>query len=120
MENKMICPDCKEQEMVARKESVRYEESGLSNVVLKDLPLRHCGNCGNKLVSIPNISGLHCCIAISLVALGQKIEDYQDHMEELASKKPTHPSIFSLFYNKTGWHKDTKTLFTTENTEKRL
>ncbi|MDH3975429.1 MAG: YgiT-type zinc finger protein [Deltaproteobacteria bacterium] len=161
----MICPDCKKEEMVKGTETIRYEESGLPNVVLKDIPLRRCANCGNQLVSIPNLAGLHRCIAValvnkperltpleigflrkslgwskadfarklhvrpeqvsrwesskapvpmqvqselllrSLVAMGQKIDDYKDHMEELASKTATEPSIVSLGYDDAGWHK---------------
>ena len=161
----MICPDCKKDEMAQGKETIRYEECGLPNVVLKDILLRSCANCGNKLVSIPNLAGLHRCIAVvfvnkperlapaeigflrkslgwskadfarklhvrpeqvsrwesskspvpmqvqselllrSLVAMGQKIEDYKDHMEELASKDAVGLPIFSMSYDETGWHK---------------
>lgn len=63
----MICPDCKKDEMKKGKETIRYEECGLPNVVLKDILLRRCSNCGNQLVSIPNLAGLHRCIAVALV-----------------------------------------------------
>jgi len=161
----MICPDCKKEEMKDGKETIRYEESGLPNIVLKDVLLRSCSNCGNKLVSIPNLAGLHRSIAVmlvskperlapveigflrkslgwskadfarklhvrpeqasrwesskspvpmqvqselllrSLVAMGQKIEDYKDHMEEVASKDAAELPIFSMSYDETGWHK---------------
>ena len=161
----MICPDCKTEEMKQSKETIRYEESGLPNVVLKDIPLRRCLHCGNQLVSIPNLAGLHRTIAVvlvnkperllpteigflrkslgwskadfarklhvrpeqvsrwesskspvpmqvqselllrSLVAMGQKIEDYKDHMEEFASKDAAELPIFSMTYDEKGWHK---------------
>lgn len=165
MEVGMICPDCKKEEMVKGTETIRYEECGLPHVVLKDIPLRRCTNCGNQLVSIPSLAGLHRTIAValvnkperlspleiaflrkslgwskadfarklhvrpeqvsrwesskspvpmqvqselllrSLVAMGQKIENYKDHMEELASKDAAETAIVSLVYNDTGWHK---------------
>ena len=41
----------------------------------------------------------------SLVAMGQKIEDYKDHMEELAFKEAAKAPIFSMSYDENGWHK---------------
>lgn len=159
----MICPDCNQTEMIQKKETVRYEESGLSHVVLKNIPVRHCSSCGNQLVSIPNLSGLHRCIAVALVlkpervtpeevsflrkslgwskthfarklhvrpeqvsrweskknpvpmsiqgelllrtlvAMGQKIDDYEKHLEEFASSQADKPHLLSMLYDHGGW-----------------
>jgi len=45
----------------------RYAESGLPNVVLHGVQVRTCGTCGEEEVAIPNIAGLHRCIAAMLV-----------------------------------------------------
>lgn len=46
----------------------RYVESGLSNVTLHGVEVRKCGNCGKEEVAIPNIAGLHACIARLIAA----------------------------------------------------
>jgi putative zinc finger/helix-turn-helix YgiT family protein len=46
----------------------RYTESGLPYVVLHGVQVRKCQECGEEEVAIPNISGLHRCIAAILVA----------------------------------------------------
>lgn len=63
----MVCPDCRQGEMAEAREAVRYDESGLMNLVLKDITVRRCTECGNRLVSIPDLAGLHRCIAVNLV-----------------------------------------------------
>jgi DNA-binding XRE family transcriptional regulator len=45
----------------------RYVESGLPNVMLHGAQVRKCGSCGAEEVAIPNVLGLHRCIAIMLV-----------------------------------------------------
>ena len=46
----------------------RYVESGLSSVVLNGVQVRKCQECGVEEVAIPNVAGLHRCIAAILVA----------------------------------------------------
>jgi putative zinc finger/helix-turn-helix YgiT family protein len=46
----------------------RYAESGLPSVVLRGVQVRKCQACGAEEVAIPNIAGLHRCIAAMLVA----------------------------------------------------
>jgi len=48
----------------------RYTESGLSNVTLLNVELRHCSECGEREVVIPRIEELHRIIART-VATGQ-------------------------------------------------
>jgi YgiT-type zinc finger domain-containing protein len=62
----MKCPQCRH-EMVRTIENHRYAESGLSNVVLVGVEVQHCQNCGENLVSIPRIEGLHRAIAMALI-----------------------------------------------------
>jgi putative zinc finger/helix-turn-helix YgiT family protein len=45
----------------------RYVESGLTSVVLHGVQVRRCQTCGAEEVAIPNIAGLHRCIAAMLV-----------------------------------------------------
>ena len=46
----------------------RYVESGLPNVVLKGVEVRKCAKCGEDEVAIPNVTGLHKCLARMIVA----------------------------------------------------
>ena len=62
----MKCPQCRN-EMIHRTENHRYTESGLPNVVLVGVEVEHCQTCGEILVSIPNIEGLHRAIAMELI-----------------------------------------------------
>lgn len=159
----MICPDCHKNELIEKKETIRYQESGLRNIVLNNVLVRTCPACGNKLVSIPNIEELHRSIAVflinkserliseeiiflrkslgwskadfarkfhvrpeqvsrweseakpikmkvqnelllrTIVANGQKIENYEDHMDEIASKDPCDKSFLSMLFSHKKW-----------------
>jgi len=159
----MICPDCRKQEMQESRETVRYDECGLSNVALQGVRVRRCPGCGNQLVSIPNLEGLHRALAVTLVskperlsteeiiflrkslgwsktdfakkfhvrkeqvsrweseknpvpmtlqnelllrtlvAKGQRIEHYEDHLEEFASKEACGKSFFSMLFERQEW-----------------
>src|SRR5262245_22272975 len=46
----------------------RYVESGLPNVMLHGVEVRRCAACGEEEVAIPNIAGLHACIARLIAA----------------------------------------------------
>ncbi|HEX4422524.1 MAG TPA: type II TA system antitoxin MqsA family protein [Kofleriaceae bacterium] len=54
-------------EMVSSNENHRYTESGLSNVVLVGIEVRHCPHCGERMVSIPHIDELHRMIAMAVI-----------------------------------------------------
>ena len=45
----------------------RYVESGLSNVFLHGVEVRKCSKCGEEEVAIPNVTGLHKCLAGMIV-----------------------------------------------------
>lgn len=61
----MKCPVCKA-EMICKKKTYHYEESGLDNVYLEGVEIWEC-NCGEEIVSIPQINELHNLIARALV-----------------------------------------------------
>ena len=44
----------------------RYDECGLPNVHLSGVEVRACRKCGEREVAIPNLEGLHRCIARGL------------------------------------------------------
>jgi putative zinc finger/helix-turn-helix YgiT family protein len=62
----MKCPQCR-YETVPKAANHRYTESGLSNVVLVGVEVRHCPNCGEDVVSIPRIEDLHRVVAMTLI-----------------------------------------------------
>ena len=62
----MKCPECHEANLESRRESRRYEESGLP-VMLMNVEVRHCPNCGNDLLAIPRMAQLHRTIATALI-----------------------------------------------------
>jgi len=63
----MRCAECGGKLKTTRT-SHRYVESGLPSVVLHGVQVRSCQACGAEEVAIPNIAGLHRCIAAILVA----------------------------------------------------
>ncbi len=63
MSNKKLCAECGGK-LSTRREPRRYGRG--VNVVLADVEVRHCGNCGEEYEVIPNIEGLHNVIATSL------------------------------------------------------
>ena len=54
-------------EMTSSREAYRYNESGLPNVILKDVEVRRCPNCGTQEVPLPRVEELHRAIAMALV-----------------------------------------------------
>jgi putative zinc finger/helix-turn-helix YgiT family protein len=63
----MNCSDCGGHLKITGR-THRYVESGLPGVVLHGVQVRKCQACGSEEVAIPNIAGLHRCIAAMLVA----------------------------------------------------
>ena len=63
----MTCSECGKSEMIERFENIRYDESGVPNIVLESIKVRQCPTCGHRLVSIPHMPELHRCIAVHLV-----------------------------------------------------
>jgi len=52
---------------VIKSEPYHYSECGLDNVFLYGITQSHCPECGEEIVTIPNIKGLHHAIGRSLV-----------------------------------------------------
>jgi putative zinc finger/helix-turn-helix YgiT family protein len=62
----MKCTECGSHLKVTST-TYRYVESGLTDVLLHGVQVRKCPKCGTEDVAIPNIAGLHRCIAAELV-----------------------------------------------------
>ena len=54
--------------VVADRRSHHYAESGLSNVILEDVPVADCANCGNSDITVPGLAKLHQAIAQALAS----------------------------------------------------
>ena len=61
------CIECGKGRLSENRENYRYMESGLPNVLLMDILVRRCPECGAEYVSIPAIEDLHRTIAMILV-----------------------------------------------------
>lgn len=60
------CRDCKG-EIRSAKETYRYVESGLPNVVLLGVEVRRCSSCGAVELVLPRVTELHRTIAMVIV-----------------------------------------------------
>ncbi len=68
----MRCLTCGES-MKSRKENYHYKESGLPNIVLVNVEVRTCANCGAREVVIPRLDELHRAIAQALITRDVKL-----------------------------------------------
>ena len=64
----MKCPQCRTP-MESRRENSRWDASGLANVVLVDVEVRHCPAWYERAVVIPRIEALHRALATTLIGL---------------------------------------------------
>lgn len=62
----MKCTQCGH-EMVENIGTYRYDESGLSNILLLNVPIYKCSSCKETEVEIPHIEELHLLIAFILL-----------------------------------------------------
>jgi putative zinc finger/helix-turn-helix YgiT family protein len=62
----MKCSECGH-ELEVRRENRRYDESGLSNVILVNIEVRRCPSCGKEVVAIPAVARLHASLAKAVV-----------------------------------------------------
>lgn len=62
----MKCVECGGAMRVASR-THQYAESGLPNVILRGVEVRKCAKCDTQEVGIPNIAGLHACLARLIV-----------------------------------------------------
>lgn len=70
----MKCRECRDGELETRIGEHVYVESGLPNVVLENVELRHCPKCGANTVAIPRIEALHRAIARALAHQTARLE----------------------------------------------
>ena len=68
----MKCPECRTQ-MTSTREPHRYAESGLPNVTLVDVEVRHCPKCGERAVAIPRVEELHRLLALELARKPERL-----------------------------------------------
>ncbi len=68
----MKCPECKT-EMESRKVNHKYTESGLPNVVLVGIEVRHCPKCGEEQIVIPRLEELHRVIAFKVASQAARL-----------------------------------------------
>lgn len=61
-----ICRECGGRAKVARKD-YRFTESGLGNVLLKDIEVAICGTCGSEAPRIPSHDDLMRTIAVAII-----------------------------------------------------
>ena len=54
MDQKNVCLNCENTDVVVTRRAYRFLESGLNNVMLINVEISECNNCGEKVVSIPN------------------------------------------------------------------
>jgi putative zinc finger/helix-turn-helix YgiT family protein len=65
-DNKRVCPECGGKASVVRKD-YRFAESGLDNIVLNDIEVMVCSQCGGESPRIPNHDDLMRTIAVALI-----------------------------------------------------
>lgn len=63
----MKCPTCRKATMKKSRKVHRYNESGLSNVVLRTVTIEECPACGERLLGIDRLEQLHEEITHALV-----------------------------------------------------
>jgi putative transcriptional regulator len=95
-------------EMTSSREAYRYNESGLPNVILKDVEVRRCPNCGTQEVPLPRVAELHRAIAMALVHkparfLGAEVRYLRKYMGwsgvDFASRMGVNPETVSRWEN---------------------
>lgn len=70
------CSECGDAMTVAH-EDYRYEESGLTNIILAGIEVRHCTACGESQPVIRGIEGLHRAIARIIVEQSARLSGEQ-------------------------------------------
>jgi len=70
----MRCIQCKDEIMrTDRITNYHYIESGLPNVVLRNIKVRTCPNCGDRLITIPKMPELHKLLANLLIMKEERL-----------------------------------------------
>jgi len=56
-----------------RRENYKYDASGLDNITLENIEVRHCPNCGERQALIPALGELHRSIALALAEKRERL-----------------------------------------------
>jgi putative zinc finger/helix-turn-helix YgiT family protein len=67
------CIRCKASAVEVRVENYRYDASGLPNVTLQGIEVRHCAECGEREALIPAVSSLHRVLAMALATKQERL-----------------------------------------------
>lgn len=103
------CRACRQGELVVARKNHRYTESGLSNVVLQDVEVRSCPQCGDEQVVLPQITELHRAIALAVVRTnarlrGEEVRFLRKYMGlsggDFAARMGVDPSTLSRWENR--------------------
>jgi putative zinc finger/helix-turn-helix YgiT family protein len=107
MEKAMKCENCGAQ-MKSGRENYQYRESGLENVTLVGLEVRHCPNCGEHEAVIPAIAELHRVLAYAVALKPSRLVPAEMRFlrkyfgygqEEFAALLGTRPETVSRWEN---------------------
>jgi len=69
----MRCPVCERAELAEQVQNYHYRECGLDNVILAEITVRSCPECGSLAPIIPRMEALHDCIAHALVKKAERL-----------------------------------------------
>jgi putative zinc finger/helix-turn-helix YgiT family protein len=56
-----------------RRENYKYDASGLDNITLQNIEVRHCPKCGERQALIPSLAELHKAIALALAEKRERL-----------------------------------------------
>ncbi|HYY52780.1 MAG TPA: YgiT-type zinc finger protein, partial [Myxococcales bacterium] len=56
-----------------RRENYKYYASGLDNITLENIEVRHCPKCGERQALIPALAELHKSIALALAEKRERL-----------------------------------------------
>lgn len=59
--------------VVSRRENYKYDASGLDNIILVGIEIRHCASCGERQALIPRLDDLHRSIAQELAGKKERL-----------------------------------------------
>jgi putative zinc finger/helix-turn-helix YgiT family protein len=103
------CYNCLKANMVARKATIEYKQSGLPYpVMLANVPVRECPACGEQAVTIPDAEGLHRALCLHVVRanralLGQEVRFLRKYLgwsaDHLAAVMGVDPKTLSRWEN---------------------
>ena len=71
--SKNLCPNCESKDTVIERGKHRFNESGLDNVILINVEIQKCKECGEKVVSIPNPNQLLKVIGEQIILKPNKL-----------------------------------------------